>query len=61
MGTFAIAMDLGIGVGSIAWGLVAQAFGFRAVWLGSAAVACVSLAVLLAGTLAGRGRAAAKG
>ena len=29
MGTFTTAMDLGIGVGSVLWGVTAQAFGFQ--------------------------------
>lgn len=54
MGTFSTAMDLGIGGGALLWGLVAQAAGYPAVYLGATAVAVLALVVFLAGT---RGRA----
>jgi predicted MFS family arabinose efflux permease len=31
--TFFVGFDLGIGIGAIVWGLVAQAFGYQAVYL----------------------------
>ena len=49
MGTFSAAMDLGIGVGSIVWGIVAQAAGYHAMYLASGGVALVALAVFLVG------------
>jgi predicted MFS family arabinose efflux permease len=57
MGTFSTAMDLGIGSGSMIWGVVAQTAGFTAMYTASATVAVLALAVFLAGTLRRRGQA----
>ena len=55
MGTFTTAMDLGIGVGSIVWGMTAEAFGFQTMYVVASLMGLVGVAVLLAGT-ARRGR-----
>ena len=55
MGTFTTAMDLGIGVGSIVWGMTAEAFGFQTMYVAASLMGLVGVAVLLGGTL-GRGR-----
>ena len=55
MGTFTTAMDLGIGVGSIVWGMTAEAFGFQTMYVAASLMGLVGVAVLLAGT-ARRGR-----
>jgi MFS family permease len=59
MGTFTTAMDLGIGVGSIVWGLTAQAFGFQAMYVAASLMGLVGVAVLLTGTARRRARIAA--
>ncbi len=56
MGTFTTAMDLGIGVGSIVWGLVADAFGFRPMYVVASIMGLVGVAVLLAGARKRRGK-----
>lgn len=33
MGTFTTSMDLGIGIGSVVWGLVAEAFGYQVMYV----------------------------
>ncbi|MCR4436932.1 MAG: MFS transporter [Clostridiales bacterium] len=43
--TFFSSMDIGMGVGSIMWGFIAQNMGFRYIYLGSAA--CVVISVFL--------------
>lgn len=58
MGTFTTAMDLGIGVGSVVWGVVAQAFGFPAMYVAAGLMGLVGVGLLLAGTARGRRRAA---
>jgi MFS family permease len=50
MGTFTTSMDLGIGLGSLLWGLVAEAFGFQTMYIAASAMGLVGAAVLLAGT-----------
>jgi MFS family permease len=49
MGTFSMAMDLGIGLGSIVWGVVAQAAGYQAMYLAASVVALVALVVFVVG------------
>ena len=49
MGTFTTAMDLGIGIGSIVWGLMAEAFGFQTMYVAASFMGLVGVAVLLAG------------
>ena len=49
MGTFTAAMDVGVGLGSLTWGIVADSAGFGAVYVGSAAVGMVGLVMLVAG------------
>ena len=49
MGTFTAAMDVGVGVGSLAWGVLADAAGFGAVYVVSAAVAGIGLLLLVGG------------
>lgn len=49
MGTFSAAMDLGIGGGSIMWGVVAQTAGYHAMYVASGSVALLALAVFLVG------------
>ena len=51
MGTFTTAMDLGIGVGSIVWGVIAEAFGFPTMYVAASLMGLVGAAVLLAGTV----------
>ena len=60
MGTFTTAMDLGIGVGSIVWGVMAEALGFQTMYVVASLMGLVGVAVLLAGTV-GRGRQPAAG
>ena len=55
MGTFTTAMDLGIGVGSVVWGMTAEAFGFQTMYVAASLMGLVGVAVLLGGTI-GRGR-----
>jgi MFS family permease len=55
MGTFTTAMDLGIGVGSIVWGVTAEAFGFQTMYVAASLMGLVGVAVLLGGTI-GRGK-----
>ncbi len=55
MGTFGTAMDLGIGVGAIVWGMTAEAFGFPAMYVAASLMGLVGVALLLGGT-ARRGR-----
>lgn len=59
MGTYTTAMDLGIGVGSVVWGVVAQSLGFGAMYVAASLMGLVGVALLLAGAAAGRSRAAA--
>lgn len=59
MGTYTTAMDLGIGVGSVVWGVAAQAFGFPVMYVAASLMGLVGVAVLLAGTAWRRGRIAA--
>ena len=59
MGTYTTAMDLGIGVGSVVWGVVAQFLGFAAMYVAASLMGLVGVALLLAGAAAGRSRAAA--
>ena len=49
MGTFTTAMDLGIGIGSVVWGMTAQAFGFPSMYVAAGVMGLVGVAVLLAG------------
>ena len=60
MGTFTTAMDLGIGVGSIVWGMTADAFGFQTMYVAASLMGLVGVAVLLGGTI-GRSRRTAAG
>ena len=60
MGTFTTAMDLGIGVGSIVWGMTADAFGFQTMYVAASLMGLVGVAVLLGGTI-GRGRRSVAG
>jgi MFS family permease len=60
MGTFTTAMDLGIGVGSVVWGVVAQAFGFPAMYVAASLMGLVGVAVLLTGAAQARRRAATR-
>jgi MFS family permease len=53
MGTFSMAMDLGIGTGSFLWGFIADKAGFEKMYLASAGVA--AFAALLFGLSAKRG------
>jgi MFS family permease len=55
MGTFTTAMDLGIGVGSVVWGVTAEAFGFQTMYVAASLMGLVGVAVLLGGTMR-RGR-----
>ncbi|MCL5108940.1 MAG: MFS transporter [Chloroflexi bacterium] len=55
MGTFSAAMDLGIGLGSVIWGFVAQAAGYHAMYVASGGVALLALVVFLAGLRGGLG------
>ena len=59
MGTYTTAMDLGIGVGSVVWGVVAQSLGFATMYVAASLMGLVGVALLLAGAAAGRSRAAA--
>jgi MFS family permease len=59
MGTFTTAMDLGIGVGSVVWGVVAQASGFPAMYVAASLMGLVGAALLLAGAARGRRHVAA--
>jgi MFS family permease len=59
MGTFTTAMDLGIGVGSVAWGVTAEAFGFQTMYVAASLLGLVGAAVLLAGAARGRRRVVA--
>jgi MFS family permease len=61
MGTFTTAMDLGIGVGSIVWGMTAQAFGFPAMYVAASFMGLVGVALLLAGTARRRAHVTADG
>lgn len=49
MGTFTTSMDLGIGIGSVVWGLVAEAFGYQVMYVVASILGFVGVAVLLAG------------
>ncbi len=60
MGTFTTAMDLGIGVGSVVWGVTAEAFGFSTMYVAASLMGLVGVAVLLGGTI-GRSRRPAAG
>jgi len=59
MGTFTTAMDLGIGIGSVVWGVVAQAFGFSTMYVAASLLGLVGVAALLAGSARGRNRVVA--
>ncbi len=61
MGTFTTSMDLGIGVGSIVWGVTAQAFGFQAMYVAASLMGLVGVAVLLGGTTWRRTRVVGRG
>ena len=56
MGTFGTAMDLGISVGSIVWGVTAQAFGFPAMYVAASLMGLVGVALLLGGATRGKRR-----
>ncbi len=60
MGTFTTAMDLGIGIGSVVWGLIAEAFGFRTMYVVASFMGLVGVAVLLAGARKRRGKGVAE-
>jgi MFS family permease len=60
MGTFTTAMDLGIGIGSIVWGVTAEAFGFPTMYVAASLMGLVGVALLLGGTIR-RGRRAGAG
>ena len=49
MGTFSSAMDLGIGLGSLIWGVVAQVAGYQVMYLAAGCVAILALGVFLPG------------
>ncbi len=49
MGTFTTAMDLGIGVGAVVWGVTAEAFGFPAMYVAASLMGLLGVALLLAG------------
>jgi MFS family permease len=59
MGTFTTAMDLGIGIGSIVWGVTADALGFQTMYVVASLMGLVGVAVLLGGTLRRGGPTAA--
>ena len=59
MGTFTTAMDLGIGVGSIVWGMTAEALGFQTMYVAASLMGLVGVAVLLGGTVGRGGRVVA--
>ena len=61
MGTFTTAMDLGIGVGSVVWGVVAQTLGFPAMYVAASLMGLVGVALLLAGAARARRRVVADG
>jgi MFS family permease len=61
MGTFTTAMDLGIGIGSIVWGMTAEAFGFPAMYVAASLMGLVGAALLLAGAAHRGGRPSAAG
>jgi MFS family permease len=54
MGTFSSAMDLGIGGGSILWGVVAQLAGYEAMYAASGGVAALAFVVFAASARRGR-------
>jgi MFS family permease len=56
MGTFTTAMDLGIGIGSIVWGLTAEAFGFQTMYVAAGFMGLVGMGVLLGGARKQRSR-----
>lgn len=60
MGTFTTAMDLGIGVGSIVWGLIAEAFGFEPMYVVASVMGLVGVAVLLIGARKRPGRVSSR-
>ncbi len=49
MGTYSSAMDLGIGVGSVVWGVVAQVAGYEAMYVASGCFALAALVAFLVG------------
>ena len=49
MGTFSAAMDLGIGLGSVVWGIVAQMAGYHTLYLASGCVALLAAIVFVVG------------
>jgi MFS family permease len=51
MGTFTTAMDLGIGIGSIVWGMTADGFGFQTMYVAASLMGLVGVALLLGGTI----------
>ena len=57
MGTFTTAMDLGIGIGAVVWGLIAEAFGFQVMYLVASFMGLLGVAVLLAGARKQLGKA----
>lgn len=57
MGTFTTSMDLGIGIGSVVWGLVAEAFGYQVMYVVASFMGLVGVAVLLAGARKRPGKA----
>jgi MFS family permease len=57
MGTFITAMDLGIGIGAVVWGLIAEAFGFQVMYLVASFMGLLGVAVLLAGAWKQLGKA----
>jgi MFS family permease len=59
MGTFTTAMDLGIGVGSIVWGMTAEALGFQTMYVAASLMGLVGVALLLGGTIRRGGRTVA--
>jgi MFS family permease len=60
MGTFTMAMDIGIGGGSFLWGALVPLAGYQGMYLAAAGVALLALAVLVAGTRAAPLRAPAR-
>jgi MFS family permease len=51
MGTFTTAMDLGIGIGSVLWGMTADAFGFQTMYVAASVMGLAGVALLLGGTV----------
>jgi MFS family permease len=57
MGTFTTAMDLGIGLGSIVWGMAAEALGFRTMYMIASLMGLAGVALLGVGTARRRSHA----